>query len=117
MEFERMFAWKLQNVDFPFFFLIYYQLERASHLNNNQVPEDKNDESFHDYLDSMVKFARMCGVSEARARDEMLDMLEFQQSLMNKVSLCVDLGILYINSKWSLIFENFRIRFNVSDER
>lgn len=44
------------------------------------MPEDMN-------LDRMVEFAKMCGASEARARNEMLEVLEFQKSLMDRVNL------------------------------
>lgn len=71
--------------EYWFSILIYCQLERASHLDDKQVPGDMSDKNFQDYFDSMVEFATMCGASEARARDEMLEVFKFQQSL--RVSL------------------------------
>lgn len=65
------------------------------------MPEDVDNENFQDYFDSMVEFAKMCGASEARARDEMLEVFKFQRSLMNKVS-----------SKWAFILFQISILKN-----
>lgn len=50
------------------------------------MPKD-TDEDFQDYLDDMVELAIISGATEATAKDEMLKVLEFQQSLVNNVSL------------------------------
>lgn len=62
------------------FFHVYCQFELDTRPGDKQMPEDMN-------LDRMVEFAKMCGASEARARDEMLEVLEFQKSLMDRVNL------------------------------
>lgn len=57
------------------------------------MPNDRNDERFQNHLNEMVKFAKMCGASETRAKDDMLKVIEFQQSLANIVDSKFEMSI------------------------
>lgn len=84
------------------------QIERAaSEYGDKRLTKEMNDEDFQMHLDYMVHFATMGGASEARAKDEMLKVLKFEQSLMKVYVLYLILQTISFNIKINIFYIRF----------
>lgn len=72
---------KIRKINIVCVFVI-YQVGRASPgLPIEQLMQGINHTDVQSYLDLMIEVAEMCGANTTKAEDEMLKVLEFEQSL------------------------------------